>query len=156
VTLTLDGFIDLWYSEAEHAQKILSLLTDQSLYIKNQNGRESIAQAAWELVLNPIKTLAKSGFHISYPALDEAPPLSIRKMREDHIAVIRSVREQVTKLWGRNPLQEPDQKIGDDWAKESTLLRLLSKQITLRRHLMTLMHQQGISIPEFHLLPPEI
>lgn len=151
----IDEFIDVWFLETQRVQKVLSRLTDQTLAIKNQEGRQLIGETAWKLVQSPLQMLAKTEIGTFYPDVAQSFPSSIRKLREQHLDVVRAVRQQIFKQWENALLKEID-SVSKVRTREQILVLLFSKQVEIRLQLMKLMRKEGIEPPDLNPVPPEL
>jgi hypothetical protein len=155
VAFRIDEFIDVWFFETQRVQKVLSRLTDQTLAIKNPEGRQLMGEIAWKLVQNPLQMLAKTEIGNFYPEVEKSFPSTIRRLREQHLDVVRAVRQQIFKQWENTPLKEVD-SVSKVRTREQILVLLFSKQVEIRLQLMKLMRKEGIELPDLNPVPPEL
>lgn len=150
MAISISEFSTQWLEESERAQKILLQLNDEWL---STHRYSAAIKKAKELIFYPIHLLKKMDTIIPSPQPSPYYPRTMQQLREDHLAVIQSVREQIILKWQKMPLNEGIHKRGGR-TREAILMRLLSGEMAIRLQFMHLLHQADFKIQE--LYPKEL
>lgn len=141
---TLDEFKQEWTYESESTQRMLDLLTDESLVTKVSKGERALGFLAWHIVVSIHEMMSRVGLEFDAPHHDAAVPKKV----EEIIAGYRQANDNFTKaistMWTDANLKDEHDMYGEMWSNATTLNVLVKHQIHHRGQLSILIRQAGL------------
>jgi uncharacterized damage-inducible protein DinB len=143
---TIDEFLTEWSYESESTQKLLDLLTDDSLATRVKEGERSLGFLAWHIVTTFHEMLSRVGLEFEAPHHDAALPATSNEIAEGYRQANQGFTEAVRKQWNDANLADENDMYGEMWSNATTLNVLIKHQIHHRGQLTILMRQAGLSM----------
>ncbi|RAP74950.1 DinB family protein [Paenibacillus montanisoli] len=140
---TVQDFIEDYRDEAQDTEKLLNLLTDESLKAASTPGFRALGHLAWHLVHNDAGMLRRIGLDF------KAPPASAEPL-ESAAAIAAAYRETADALleaasqWSDEKLLESHNVFGEAWQNGLTMLMFVKHEVHHRGQLTVLMRQAGL------------
>jgi uncharacterized damage-inducible protein DinB len=140
-------FINEWSQEAVSTQKVLDVLTDESLQQRVSPEDRTLGEIAWHIVASTPGMLMEFGVTVK-SSLNEADlPTSAREIAETFRNVSSETSAAISEQWTDQSLSETKNVFGMDLPR-AVMLNMLNKHIIHHRGQMTvLMRQAGLKVP---------
>lgn len=144
---TIDDFISLWTHESQSTQKVLDLLTDESLSQSIDAEHRTLGRLAWHVTGTVKEMMERTGLAVD-GAPEHAPvPASAKEIAETYARSAKSLAEQIRANWTDATLLESDNMYGETWTRGTTAHVLVLHQAHHRGQMSVLMRQAGLKVP---------
>lgn len=144
---SIDEFLTLWDHESKSTQKMLDILTDESLTQKVSPQDRTLGRIAWHIVTTLHEMLSLTGLTFE-GALHESPmPASAKEIAESYRVTNHNMIVAIKEQWTNDTLSEVDNMYDEQWSKGTTLFILISHQNHHRGQMTVLMRQAGLTVP---------
>ncbi|ANE45392.1 hypothetical protein SY83_02575 [Paenibacillus swuensis] len=144
---SVQNFIADYTYEAEGTQKLLNLLTDESLKQEVLPGYRTLGRLAWHIVTTVPEMLHRTGLKFDAPYMESDSPTSAAEIASTYRTAVSSMLEAIRTQWTEENLLEEVNLYGDLWKNGFTLDVFLKHEIHHRGQLTILMRQAGLTIP---------
>jgi uncharacterized damage-inducible protein DinB len=141
-----EDFLQTWQHESGSTQKLLDVLTDQSLAQPVAKDHRTLGRIAWHVVTTLPEMMARTGMKFSSLNHDAPVPTSAAEIAAAYKTVCEELTAQV-KNWDEKTLLTMDDMYGMQWPKGLTLRILISHQTHHRGQMTVLMRQAGLRVP---------
>ncbi len=143
----IEDFINQWKMEMDATDRLMAVMTDDSLAQKVAPGHWTLGHLAWHITQTIPEMVARTGLDVAGPSDQDPMPRHADKIRADHHKAADSLLEQVSKNWIDETLLEEDDMFGEQWKRGMTLMVLLNHTIHHRGQMTILMRQAGLKVP---------
>ena len=144
---TNEEFLINWGHEAGSTQKILEVLTDESLGQEVSPEDRSIGRIAWHLVTTLHEMVSRTGLVFKAPPHDAPVPETAAEIAEayrtSNEAMVSAMKEQ----WTDETLAEVKEMYGEQWSVGTILGVLAAHQTHHRGQMTVLMRQARLRVP---------
>ncbi|MEF2968420.1 DinB family protein [Paenibacillus sp. M1] len=142
-------FVKEWEAELKLTEKVMAVLTDESLPREVIPGRRTLGDIAWHLAVSPHYM---SGFGLVFdgPEGGERVPESAAFIAREYGKVSRALLDAVSKQWNDESLLESTEVMGQPYIIGETLRFTIMHQAHHRGQMTVLMRQAGLKIPEVY------
>ncbi|MFC4307130.1 DinB family protein [Cohnella boryungensis] len=146
---SIEDFAVEWEQEAELTNRVLMVLTDDSLGQAIISGRRTLGDVAWHLVAS-IHYMTAMG--LDFQGLPEAAarPDSAERIAGEYRRISSAMLEAVKTQWTADRLQDKQMVGGEVWENGASLRFTLMHQAHHRGQMTVLMRQAGLRIPEVY------
>lgn len=144
---SLQSFIADYSYEAEGTQKLLDLLTDESLKQEVLPGYRTLGRLAWHIVTTVPEMLHRTGLKFDAPYKHTESPASAAEIASTYRTAVSSMLEAIRTQWTDETLLDEVNLFGDPWKNGFTLDAFVKHEIHHRGQLTILMRQAGLTIP---------
>ncbi|MET3289011.1 UNVERIFIED_CONTAM: putative damage-inducible protein DinB [Brevibacillus sp. OAP136] len=132
---TTTEFLTEWKSETEATQRLLDVLTDESLGQAMTPDHRTLGQIAWHLVW-VLGSMTQLGLDFPKPDGEELAPSSAEKIASEYKRVSQQFAEAVESQWNDETIQE----------NAAHLRLLIQHEVHHRGQMTVLMRQAGLPI----------
>ncbi len=143
---TVEQFVAVFKNESTGTQKLLDLLTDESLSQKVWAEGRDLGFLSWHIVLTLGEMMSKTGLSLKSPDENAPAPTSAKEIADTYRKVSTELIEKITTEWNDETLNEVIEIYGEKWTRGFTLRVLLNHEIHHRGQLTVLMRQAGLKI----------
>lgn len=143
---TLDEFKQEWSYESESTQRMLDLLTDESLVTKVSEGERTLGFLAWHIVISIHEMMSRVGLEFEAPHHDAAVPKDVEEIKAGYRQANDNFTKAISTMWSDANLKDEHDMYGEMWSNATTLNVLVKHQIHHRGQLTLLMRQAGLSM----------
>lgn len=144
---SISEFIQEWNQEASSTQKVLDVLTDQSLQQEVSPEDRTLGRIAWHVVASTPGMLTEFGITVENVENGDAVPTSAKTIADTFRKVTADTIDAVKQQWTDASLTEMKNVFGMDMPKGVTLSLLIKHIIHHRGQMTVLMRQAGLSVP---------
>lgn len=141
---TIDEFLKEWSYESKSTQKILDLLTDESLSVRVSEGERSLGFLAWHMVISVHEMMSRVGLEFDAPHHDAELPTKASEIAEGYRQANQGFQDAIQKTWTDKNLNDEHDMYGEMWSNAITLNVLVKHQIHHRGQLTMLMRKAGL------------
>ncbi|MBS4179088.1 DinB family protein [Lederbergia citrea] len=145
--VTVEDFLTNWGHESGSTQKILDVLTDDSLAQEVSPEDRTLGRIAWHIVTTLDEIMGRTGLTFEAARHDAPVPNSAQAIadayRSSSEAMVAAIREQ----WTDETLKEKKDMYGESWTVATVLDILVAHQTHHRGQMTVLMRQAGLSVP---------
>jgi uncharacterized damage-inducible protein DinB len=145
----IDDFVSMWKRESELTERVLNVLTDQSLKQMVAVDYRSLGQIAWHLV-ESINYLSSMGLTFEPPTEGEHTPVSAASIAEAYRRISHAVQHAVKTQWTDASLAESIDMGGEKWVNGASLHFMVMHQAHHRGQMTVLMRQAGLRAPDVY------
>ncbi|WCK55721.1 DinB family protein [Aneurinibacillus sp. Ricciae_BoGa-3] len=146
--LTIDGFFKAWTFESASTQKILDVLTDESLKQSVKPNDRTLGGIAWHIVTCLQGIMGQTGLTFNAPSHETTTPTSANEIAATYRQASQSLIQAIKTQWTDETLTETCNMFGQfDWAKGFSLSILINHQIHHRGQMTILMRQANLIVP---------
>lgn len=142
---TIEEFVADWNHESESTQKLLDLLTDDSLNTRAKEGERSLGFLAWHIVLSVHEMLSRTGLEFEAPHHESPLPTTAKEIADGYRQANQGFTEAV-RGWSDAKLSEENDMYGEMWKNSQTLDMVVKHQIHHRGQITVLMRQAGLPL----------
>ncbi|MET1013149.1 MAG: DinB family protein [Paenisporosarcina sp.] len=143
---TVEEFLVDWSYESSSTQKLLALLTDESITTRVAEGERTLGFLAWHIVISIHEMMSRVGLEFD-AAHDEAPvPESANEVAEEYKRVNNNFVNAIRNQWTDSDLTKEHDMYGEMWSSSKTLDILVKHQIHHRGQMTVLMRLAGLSM----------
>lgn len=144
---SIKEFTDYWTQESANTRKLLSALTDDSLFQSVADDHRSIGRMAWHLIQSIPEMANRTGLGVNGPD-DKAPvPATAEAIYDAYDETAQSLLDEVRTKWKDETLKLTDDMYGQQWDRGTTLTVLIIHEIHHRGQMTVLMRQAGLKVP---------
>lgn len=143
----LNDFFNEWKQEEEATQKILDVLTDQSLGQQVADGYRTLGRLAWHLVTTLDEMIGHTGLQFSAAKFGNPVPDTAEEIAEAYRFSNQSMVAAMKENWANETLLEEHNMYGEMWSVATILKVLVTHQIHHRGQMTVLMRQAGLKVP---------
>lgn len=144
---TIEEFVKNWNHEANSTQKVMDVLTDDSLNQEVVQGHWTLGKLAWHIVTSLHELMSQTGLKFEAAGHGSQLPSSAKEIansyRQSSESMIAAIKEQ----WTDESLKEMKNMYGEQWPNGLTLFILNCHQIHHRGQMTVLMRQAGLKVP---------
>jgi len=142
---TIEEFLKEWSYESESTQKILDLVTDESLPTKVSEGERSLGFLAWHLVISVHEMMSRIGLEFDAPHEGAELPTKASVIANGYRQANDGFKNAIQK-WSDASLTDKHDMYGEMWSNATTLNVLVKHQIHHRGQLTMLMRKAGLPL----------
>ena len=143
---TIEEFIADWKQESESTQKLLDLLTDESLSTRVKEGERSLGFLAWHIVLSVHEMLSRVGLEFEAPHQDAPLPATAKEIADGYRQANQGFTQAIRTQWNDGNLADESDMYGEMWKNAQTLYMVVKHQIHHRGQITILMRQAGLPL----------
>jgi uncharacterized damage-inducible protein DinB len=143
----VDDFLASWKVESEGTQRLLDVLTQDSLTQSVADGHRTIARVAWHIITSISEMANRTGLTVAGPDPESKPPAKVEDFQKAYKESAASLAAQVGANWDESTLEVQDDMYGEQWARGKTLAILQTHEVHHRGQMSVLMRQAGITLP---------
>ncbi|WP_144548204.1 DinB family protein [Bacillus sp. X1(2014)] len=140
-------FIEEWNQEASSTQKVLDVLTDQSLQQEVSPEDRTLGRIAWHVVESTPGMLNEFGITVEHVGNGDVVLTSAKTIADTFRKVTADTIEAVKQQWTDASLTEMKNVFGMEMPKGVTLSLLIKHIIHHRGQMTVLMRQAGLTVP---------
>lgn len=144
---SISEFIAEWNQEASTTQKVLDVLTDQSLQQAVSPDDRTLGRIAWHVVASTPGMLNEFGVTVENVENGDVVPTSAIAIADTFRKVSADTIDAVKQQWTDASLKEMKNVFGMEMPKGVTLSLLIKHIIHHRGQMTVLMRQAGLSVP---------
>ncbi|MBV7505479.1 DinB family protein [Bacillus sp. sid0103] len=144
---SISEFIGEWNQEASSTQKVLDVLTDQSLQQEVSPNDRTLGRIVWHVVASTQEMLNEFGISIEKVENGNDVPSSATVIADTFRKVSADTIDAVKQQWTDASLKEMKNVFGMDMPKGVTLSLLIKHIIHHRGQMTVLMRQAGLTVP---------
>jgi len=144
---SISEFIQEWNQEASSTQKVLDVLTDQSLQQEVSPEDRTLGRIAWHVVTSTPGMLNEFGITAENVENGDVVPTSAKIIADTFRKVTADTVEAVQQQWTDASLTEMKNVFGMEMPKGVTLSLLIKHIIHHRGQMTVLMRQAGLNVP---------
>ncbi|GAA3411364.1 DinB family protein [Paenibacillus hodogayensis] len=142
---TISSFIDDYRQESTSTQKLLDLLTDDSLRLEVAPGYRKLGDLAWHLVTAG-GILEPTGLEFDAPNSRSESPPTAAAIAETYRISVESLLQAVKAQWTDETLRQTIDVFGQQWQVGKTMAMFVKHEIHHRGQLTVLMRQAGLPV----------
>lgn len=144
---SLDHFLKSWEFEASSTQKLLNILTDESLKQEITSQNWNLGRIAWHTVTAIHIITSNTNLTFEAPTNDFPVPTSAQFIAENYYQSSNAFVKALKTQWNDHTLKERIEFIGQQMPNGSLLLFLIQHQNHHRGQMTVLMRQAGLTVP---------
>lgn len=144
---TLDDFFKEWKEEEQATQKVLDMLTDESLSQPVGEGYRTLGRLAWHVATALDEMVGHTGLQFSAARFGNPVPDTAQEIAEAYRFSNQSMVMAMSENWTDETLAEEYNMYGEMWSVETILKVLMLHQIHHRGQMTVLMRQAGLKVP---------
>ncbi|MEY2193293.1 Uncharacterized damage-inducible protein DinB (forms a four-helix bundle) [Bacillus sp. OV166] len=144
---SITEFIEDWNQEAASTQKVLDVLTDESLQQAVSPEDRTLGRIAWHVVTSTPEMLNEFGVKVENVENSNTVPSTAKEIAETFRKVSADTMDAVKQQWTDESLKEMKNVFGMDMQKAVTLSLLIKHIIHHRGQMTVLMRQAGLNVP---------
>ncbi|MEH7376297.1 DinB family protein [Neobacillus drentensis] len=144
---SITEFIEDWNQEAASTQKVLDVLTDESLQQAVSPEDRTLGRIAWHVVTSTPEMLNEFGVKVENVENSNTVPSNAKEIAETFRKVSADTMDAVKQQWTDESLKEMKNVFGMDMQKAVTLSLLIKHIIHHRGQMTVLMRQAGLNVP---------
>ncbi|MGD6777950.1 DinB family protein [Sutcliffiella horikoshii] len=145
--MSVNDFLNEWKQEAAVTQKVLDVLTDESLNQEVSPGLYSVGSLAWHITGSAYYFPAQVGIKFEVPDLQKETPKSAAEISETY----KTVSQRFTQAFSEQITDETMNKMvnlfGGDMPLQAVFRLLIQHQAHHRGQLTVLMRQADLKVP---------
>ena len=143
---TIEEFVADWSREGESTQKLLDLLTDESLATRVNEGERSLGFLAWHIVTSVHEMMSRTGLEFEAPHHDAPVPTTAKEIADGYRQASQGFAEAARTQWNDANLADEHDMYGEMWANALTIDMVVKHQIHHRGQITVLMRQAGLPL----------
>ncbi len=143
----LDDFFKEWKEEEQATQKVLDMLTDESLSQPVGEGYRTLGRLAWHVATALDEMIGHTGLQFSAARFGNPVPDTAQEIAEAYRFSNQSMVTAMRENWTDETLAEEYNMYGEMWSVETILKVLMLHQIHHRGQMTVLMRQAGLKVP---------
>lgn len=142
------GFMKAWEFESSSTQKLLDVLTDESLKQAVKPNDRTLGGLAWHIVTALPSIMGQTGLSFDAPAHNTPLPATAKEIADAYRQASQALSKAVQTQWTDETLQETCNMFGQaGWTKGMALSILINHQIHHRGQMTILMRQADLVVP---------
>ena len=142
----IEEFLADWSDESSSTQRLLDLLTDESLPTRVAEGERTLGFLAWHIVVSIHEMMSRVGLEFDAPHHDAKMPSSAKEIVEGYVRASGNLASAMREQWSDADLSKEHDMYGEMWSSAKTLDVLVKHQIHHRGQLTVLMRQAGLAM----------
>ncbi|MEF3310564.1 DinB family protein [Paenibacillus sp. GYB004] len=146
---TIADFAKEWEKEAERTERVLSVLTDESLRQPVVSGRRTLGGLAWHLATSA-GYMSALGLDFEGVAQREQAPESAGEIAAEYRRISAAVLQAVKTQWSDDHLDGTVMIMGEEWRNGDSMHFTLMHQAHHRGQMTVLMRQAGLRAPDIY------
>ena len=143
----IEDFLSAWETESAITQKLLDVMTDDSLRQQVVDGHRTLGRVAWHVVTTISEMMANTGLKFASVSPDAPIPTKAAAIQQAYAAAASELLKQVKAGWTDQTLAIEDDMYGEKWARGQSARVLINHQIHHRGQMTVLMRQAGLKVP---------
>lgn len=143
---TIEEFTADWSHESESTQRLLDILTDDSLGTRIKEGERSLGFLAWHIVISVDEMLSRVGLKFEAPHHDATLPKTAKEIADGYRQANQGFTQAIRTQWNDANLADENDMYGEMWLNAQTLDMVVKHQIHHRGQLTMLMRQAGLPL----------
>lgn len=143
----LDDFFKEWTEEEQATQKVLDMLTDESLSQPVGEGYRTLGRLAWHVATALDEMVGHTGLQFSAARFGNPVPDTAQEIAEAYRFSNQSMVTAMRENWTDETLGKELNMYGEMWSVETILKVLMLHQIHHRGQMTVLMRQAGLKVP---------
>ncbi|WP_394190180.1 DinB family protein [Paenisporosarcina quisquiliarum] len=143
---TIEEFLGDWSYESSATQKLLDLLTDESLPTRVAEEERKLGFLAWHIVVSVHEMMSRVGLEFDAPHHNAKMPSSAKEIAEEYERASENLSTAMREQWSDADLSKEHDMYGEMWSSAKTLDVLVKHQIHHRGQLTVLMRQVGLAM----------
>ncbi len=144
---SVNDFLNEWKQEAAVTQKVLDVLTDESLNQEVSPGLYSIGSLAWHLAGSVYFFPSQVGLNFEVPDLQKETPKSAAEISETYKTVSQRLAQAFSEQVTDEKMNEMVNLFGMEMPVQGVYHLLIQHQAHHRGQLTVLMRQAGLKVP---------
>jgi uncharacterized damage-inducible protein DinB len=144
---SVNDFVNEWKQEAAETQKVLDVLTDESLNQAVAPGLNSIGSLAWHITGAVYYFPSQVGLQFEIPDLQKETPKSATEIRENYKTVSQRLTQAFSEQVSDDQMNKMVNLFGRDMPFQAVFRLLIQHQAHHRGQLTVLMRQAGLKVP---------
>lgn len=145
--LTVDNFLKAWEYESGATERMLGMLTDESLKQEVTPQDRTLGRLAWHIVCTIHEMMTRAGLQFDAPTEELPVPATAREIADGYRQASAAFVEALKRQWTDETLKEVRNMYGEEWPNGLTLSILIQHQIHHRGQMTVLMRQAGLKVP---------
>lgn len=145
--ISIEEFITEWKHEAENTEKLLSVLTDDSLDQSIGEDLKSLGELTWHVTSSIKEIISHTGLQFEGPSEKDELPGTAKEILEAYSKVSNALVEAVQSKWNDDSLKEIINAFGFEMPIFALLRMTIQHQTHHRGQMTVLMRQAGLVIP---------
>jgi uncharacterized damage-inducible protein DinB len=144
---SIQEFVADWNHEAITTQKLLDVLTDESLSQKVSPEDRTLGSVAWHTVTSAPEMFNEFGINVQTVANSNSVPSSAKQIADTFRQVSTDISAAIGQQWTDQSLAEIKNVFGMDIPKAVALSMFIKHLIHHRGQMTVLMRQAGLKVP---------
>jgi uncharacterized damage-inducible protein DinB len=145
--ISVNDFLNEWKQEAAVTQKVLDVLTDESLNQEVSPGLYSIGSLAWHIAGAAYYFPSQVGVTFEAPDLQKEAPKSAAEIKETYKTVSQRLAQAFSEQVSDEKMNEMVNLFGMDMPVQAVFRLLIQHQAHHRGQLTVLMRQADLKVP---------
>jgi uncharacterized damage-inducible protein DinB len=142
----IEDFQGVWAYESSETLRLFKDLTDESLNQKISEDGRSLGFLAWHITTTIQEFFESAGIEIEGAKPDAELPNSASEIAAEFERAVKSLNEELPKLWKDENLTDEIPMYGETWTKGYTLTCFLMHAAHHRGQMTVLMRQAGLKV----------
>jgi len=143
----VEDFLKAYEFESVGTQKLLDVLTDESIKQRVADGHRTLGNIAWHIATTIPEMLGRTGLELKGPSHTTPTPPSARQIADAYREAAASLLAQIEEKWDDSTLSVEDDMYGEKWKRGQSLSALMMHECHHRGQLTVLMRQAGLRVP---------
>ena len=144
---SINDFVQEWSHEAASTQRLLDVLTDESLSQEVTSVDRTLGRIAWHIVISLHTMGSEAGLTFDAPSHNSVIPATAKEIAFSYRQASDAMIEAVKTQWTDEKLKELQTIYGQEWTNGLFLSVLMHHQTHHRGQMSVLMRQAGLSVP---------
>lgn len=144
---TIEAFLTEWGNEAAATERLLAVLTDESLQQRITPRNRSLGQLASHIVTSPHEMMARTGLVFECPLDYDEVPQTASVLAQAYRAVETGLATAIRTQWTDESLTRTSDMYGEMWPNGMTLRVVINHEIHHRGQMTVLIRQAGLPVP---------
>ncbi|MGG2018241.1 DinB family protein [Bacillus sp. S10(2024)] len=144
---TVEGFLKAWKYEADSTQRVLDMLTDESLTQEVTPDNWTLGRIAWHIVTTISVIASRTGLQFDAPANDFPVPTSAQFIADSYRQTASAFVEAIQTQWTDKDLAILNDFFGQQMPNSIFLMTIINHQNHHRGQMTVLMRQAGLKVP---------
>ncbi|OAB47890.1 DinB family protein [Paenibacillus antarcticus] len=145
----IDDFVAEWIRESEITERVLKVLTDESLLQVIASDYRTLGEIAWHLV-ESVNYLTAMGLSFEAPSKSEHIPPLAKSVLDEYGRISRDMIHAIKSQWTDTKLTETMNMGGEKWMNGASLRFVIMHQVHHRGQMTILMRQAGLRVPDVY------
>ncbi|MDX1807192.1 MAG: DinB family protein, partial [Paenisporosarcina sp.] len=125
---TIEEFLADWSYESTSTQKLMDLLTDQSLQVRVSEGERKLGFLAWHIVISIHEMMSRVGLEFDAAHDEESVPVSAHALAMSYEKASNHFVRAMQSQWVDSDLAMQHDMYGEMWSNSKTLAILVKHQ----------------------------